>query len=85
MLQVRKGEGYDGIKDEDSTCKGPDKIIINDLFEDLRKEADLHFISDIKVSANKNLVIQAIERLQAENYDSLQWRNLIVYILKSKL
>ena len=85
MLQVRKGEGYDEIKDEDSTCKGPDKIIINDLFEDLRKEADLHCISDIKVSANKNLVIQAIERLQAEDYDSLQWRNLIVYILKSKL
>ena len=85
MLQVRKGEGYDEIKDEDSTCKGPDKIIINDLFEDLRKEADLHFISDIKVSANKNLVIQAIERLQAENYDSLQWRNLMVYILISKI
>ena len=57
---------------------------IRDLLEDLQREADLAYISDIPYAANENQVIGAIERLPAEDYPAGQWKEALVYILKRK-
>ena len=54
------------------------------LLEDLQREAELEYISDIPYAAYENQVIKAIERLQAEDYPTLQWKEALVYILKSR-
>lgn len=55
-----------------------------DLLEDLQREAELEYISDIPYAAYENQVIKAIERLQAEDYPAEQWKKALVYILKSR-
>lgn len=54
------------------------------LLEDLQREAELEYISDIPYAAYENQVIKAIERLQAEDYPTSQWKEALVYILKSR-
>ena len=54
------------------------------LLEDLQREAELEYISDIPYAAYENQVIKAIERLQAEDYPAEQWKKALVYILKSR-
>ena len=55
-----------------------------DLLEDLQREAELEYISDIPYAANENQVIKAIERLPAEDYPTAQWKETLVYILKRR-
>ena len=55
-----------------------------DLLEDLQREADLEYISDIPYAAYENQVIKAIERLPAEDYPAAQWKEALVYILKRR-
>ena len=55
-----------------------------ELLEDLQREAELTVISDIPYAAYENQVIKAIERLPAEDYPSAQWKEALVYILKSR-
>ena len=57
---------------------------IRDLLEDLQREAELEYISDIPYAANENQVIKAIERLPAEDYPTAQWKETLVYILKRR-
>ena len=54
------------------------------MLEDLQREAELEYISDIPYAAYENQVIKAIERLQAEDYPTSQWKEALVYILKSR-
>ena len=63
-----------------SGCKERTK----DLLEDLQREAELEYISDIPYAAYENQVIKAIERLPAEDYPAAQWKEALVYILKSR-
>ena len=55
-----------------------------ELLEDLQRDAELTVISDIPYAAYENQVIKAIERLLAEDYPSAQWKEALVYILKSR-
>lgn len=57
---------------------------MGDLLEDLQREADLTVISDIPYATYENQVIKAIERLPVEDYPATQWKEALVYILKSR-
>ena len=54
------------------------------LLEDLQREAELEYISDITYAAYENQVIKAIERLTVEDYPATQRKEALVYILKSR-
>lgn len=55
-----------------------------DLFEDVRDELQLMYISDIPMVKNPSVLVQAVERINPEHYSQRQWRNLLLYILKTK-
>ena len=55
-----------------------------DLLEDLQREAELEYISDITYATYENQVIKAIERLTVEDYPATQRKEALVYILKSR-
>mgnify|MGYP007101908218 CR=1 FL=1 len=57
---------------------------IGELLDDLQREAELGYISDIPYAANKDHVISAIERLKAEDYPAKQWKEALLYILKRR-
>lgn len=55
-----------------------------DLFEDIRDELQLMYISDIPRVKNPSVLVQAVERINPDNYSRRQWRNLLLYILKNE-
>lgn len=53
-----------------------------DLFEQVRDDLQLLYISDIpKLKAPRKL-IQSVKRMKADAYSQKQWKDLLLYILK---
>lgn len=55
-----------------------------DLFEDVRDDLQLWYISDITMLKDPSKLIQSVERMNADTYSQKQWKDLLLYILKNE-
>ena len=54
-----------------------------DLMEELRDIMGLMYISDIPRCRNWKKIAEAVEKLPAREYSSDQWKDLMLYLLKT--
>ncbi len=55
-----------------------------DLFEDIRDDLQLLYISDIPRCRNPRMLARSVERMNALSYSPGQWKDLLLYILKTE-
>lgn len=55
-----------------------------DLFEKVRGDLQLMYISDIPRLEVPGRLIQSVERMNADAYSQTQWKDLLLYILKTE-
>ena len=51
-----------------------------DLFEDIKENLQLDFISDIRNRRHRKKLMELIKNTPGENYKADQWRDLLIYI-----